>query len=118
MTNIWKNIIYDNLNNEELKVLEEMDKDLVKDENELTSIIEVGNNNNIFRAERSEDKLFFTIESGYTNSKDIVYNNAEPKVNHKEFERICLIFDDLEYVRKIKKILDDMIEVAEKEGFE
>lgn len=117
MANIWKNIIYDNLDNEELKALEEMDRGLVENENELTSVIEVRNNNNIFRTERSEDKLFFTIESGYTNSKDVVYNNAEPKVDYTEFERICLIFDDLEYVRKIKNILDDMIEVAEKEGF-
>ena len=117
MANIWKDILYNNLDDKTLKVFEEENAKLVKNETKLTSLFDVEKNKNIFKVMDDGEKFLLVIESGYSNSQDVFYKNAEPKVDNKEFERIGLMFNDLEYIKKLRNLLNDMVELAEKNDF-
>ncbi|AJA42312.1 hypothetical protein [Staphylococcus phage vB_SepM_ phiIPLA-C1C] len=110
MTNVWKEVIYDTLTEDEAK---EDNKKIIKYDDVMTSSIIIEKNKNILKTAKTEDGyLALIIENGYENSRDVVYNNAEPIVNHREFERICLEFSGLEEIKKVSNLIDELIKVA------
>ncbi|ASN67910.1 hypothetical protein UDOIXSUF_CDS0080 [Staphylococcus phage PG-2021_1] len=115
MSNVWKDTIYDNLTEAEAK---EDNKTIIKYDDIMTSSINIEKNKNIFRIVTTEDgSLALILENGYENSRDVVYNNAEPIVNHREFERIFLEFSGLEEIKKVSNLMNELVKIAEDRNY-
>ena len=116
MTNVWKEVIYDTLTEDEAK---ENNKTIIKNDDIMTSAINIENNKNVLKIVKTEDGcLAFIIESGYENSRDVVCNDAEPIVDHREFERICLKFSNLEGIKKVSNLMNELVKIAEDRGYQ
>lgn len=115
MSNVWKEVIYDTLTEDEAK---EDNKTIIKNDDIMTSSINIEKNKNVLKIVKTEDGcLAFIIESGYENSRDVVCNNAEPIVNHREFERICLEFSGLEEIKKVSNLMNELVKIAEDRNY-